>query len=260
MTTDEQTQEAASRRAAAYPDLHGVRRVAVLGAGVIGVSWCAWFLARGFEVAVFDPDADARASVAGFVARAWPSLQALGLVLPDTDGSRLQVHDDVVGAVAGAQFVQECGPDRLPLKQALFDAVDAALAPGVVVATSTSSLLVSDLQAGRRHAQRYVAGHHFNPPHLVPLVEVVGGSLTDPAAVDWAMAFYRVNGRHPVRLGQGGRRPHCQPSHRGALPGGGAHRLRGHRQRAGRRRRRALRTRVALRHHGTTPDLSPGWR
>lgn len=202
MTTDEQTQEAASSRTSAYPDLHGVRRVAVLGAGVIGASWCAWFLARGFEVAVFDPDADARASVAGFVARAWPSLQALGLVLPDTDGSRLQVHDDVAGAVAGAQFVQECGPDRLPLKQALFDAVDAALAPGVVVATSTSSLLVSDLQAGRRHAQRYVAGHPFNPPHLVPLVEVVGGSLTDPAAVDWAMAFYRVNGRHPVRLGR----------------------------------------------------------
>ncbi len=183
-----------------FPDVANVRRVAVLGAGVIGASWCALFLARGFAVSVCDPDARARRAVADFVARAWPALEALGVVVEGADRTRLGVHDEVAAAVAGVDFVQECGPDREPVKHALFDAIDAALDADVVVATSTSSLLVSRLQAGRRHPQRYVAGHPFNPPHLLPLVEVVGGELTDPRAVDWAMDFYRAIGRHPVRV------------------------------------------------------------
>ena len=183
-----------------YPDQLRVHRVAVLGAGVIGASWSAWFLARGFEVAVYDPDGAARGAVAGYVARAWPALERLGLVRDGAGADRLSLHDDVAGAVADAHFVQECGPDREPVKQALFDEIDAALAADVVVATSTSSLLVSRLQQGRRHPQRYVAGHPFNPPHLLPLVEVVGGELTDPAAVDWAMDFYARHGRKPVRV------------------------------------------------------------
>ena len=186
----------------AFPEIESVRRVAVVGAGVIGASWAAWFLARGFEVAACDPDPCARAALPDFVARAWPALESLGLVVPGADRERLSVHAGVAETVAGADFVQENGPDREAVKHALFDAIDETLSPAVVVATSTSSLLVSRLQAGRRHPQRYVAGHPFNPPHLLPLVEVVGGQLTDPAAVDWAMAFYRAIGRHPVRVGK----------------------------------------------------------
>jgi 3-hydroxyacyl-CoA dehydrogenase len=176
-----------------------VRRVAVIGTGTIGASWAAWFLARGLEVAAWDPAPDTEARVRRHVAEAWPTLERLGLA-PGASPDRLSVHGDPAAAVAGAGFVQESAPERLEVKRELLARIDAAVGADAVLATSTSGILVSELQRGRRSAARMVVGHPFNPPHLIPLVEVVGGEATDPAAVDAAMAFYAAVGKRPIRL------------------------------------------------------------
>jgi 3-hydroxyacyl-CoA dehydrogenase len=181
------------------PDPAKVAQVAVLGAGTIGASWTAQFLARGLAVAVYDPAPDGEERVREFVARAWPALERLGLS-DNADPSRVSFHDDPAAAVAGAALVQENGPENLELKRSLFAALDAALAPDAVVASSTSGLMPSELQAGRRGPERYVVGHPFNPPHLIPLVEVVGGRATDPAVIDWTAEFYAALGKRPIRI------------------------------------------------------------
>jgi carnitine 3-dehydrogenase len=176
-----------------------VDRVAVLGAGTIGASWTAQFLARGLSVAVYDPAPDVPTRVREFVAQAWPTLERLGLSA-DADPGRISFHDDPAAAVEGAALVQENGPENLQIKRALFARIDAALPPEAVVASSTSGFMPSELQAGRRGPERYVVGHPFNPPHLIPLVEVVGGQATDPAVVDWTAEFYAALGKRPIKI------------------------------------------------------------
>jgi carnitine 3-dehydrogenase len=183
-----------SRRA---PDR--VRRVGVVGAGTIGASWTAIFLARGLEVAVFDPRADADRFVRRFVEQAWPALERLGL-MQDADPTRLRMVDDPARAVEGADLVQESGPEHLPTKRELYARMEAGLGTETVVASSTSGFMPSELQEGRTGPERYVVGHPFNPPHLIPLVEVVGGRATDPAVVDWTYDFYRALGKQPIRV------------------------------------------------------------
>lgn len=183
----------------ARPDASAVRRVAVLGAGTIGASWTALFLSRGLAVQVYDPAPDTEELVRAFVARAWPALERLGLG-PDADSSRFTVHADPAAAVAGAALVQESGPENLAAKRGLYARIDAALEPEAVLASSTSGLMPSELQEGRTAPERYVVGHPFNPPHLIPLVEVVGGRATDPAVVDWTAEFYAALGKRPIRL------------------------------------------------------------
>jgi carnitine 3-dehydrogenase len=176
-----------------------VERVAVLGAGTIGASWTAQFLARGLAVAVYDPAPEAAARVQAFVEQAWPTLERLGLS-PGADPTRLGFHDDPAAAVDGAALVQESGPESLELKRRLFAEMEGGLAPDAVVASSTSGLMPSELQADRARPERYVVGHPFNPPHLIPLVEVVGGRATDPAVVDWTADFYAAIGKRPIRI------------------------------------------------------------
>ena len=177
----------------------GVSRAAVLGVGTIGASWAAYFLARGLDVAASDPAPHAEGFLRHFVEQAWPTLERLGLS-EGADPARLTFHADPVAAVQGAGFVQENGPERIDVKAALFEQVDAALPPEVLIASSSSTLLPSDMQARCRHPERLVLGHPFNPPHLIPLVEVAGGKRTAPEAVDRAMRFYAAVGKHPIRL------------------------------------------------------------
>ena len=177
----------------------GVSRVAVLGVGTIGASWAAYFLAHGLDVSASDPAPHAEGFLRHFVEQAWPTLQRLGLS-EGADPARLTFHADPVAAVQGAGFVQENGPERIDLKVALFEQVDAALPPEVLIASSSSTLLPSDMQARCRHPERLVLGHPFNPPHLIPLVEVAGGKQTAPEAVERAMRFYAAVGKHPIRL------------------------------------------------------------
>jgi 3-hydroxyacyl-CoA dehydrogenase len=181
------------------PDPAQVDRVAVLGAGTIGASWTAQFLARGLSVAVHDPAPGYEARVRAFVQTAWPTLERLGLPAK-ADPTRITFHDDPAAAVEGVALVQENGPENLEAKRGLFARIDAALPPETVVASSTSGFMPSELQAGRRGPERYVVGHPFNPPHLIPLVEVVGGRATDPAVVDWTADFYAALGKRPIRI------------------------------------------------------------
>ncbi len=183
----------------ARPAADQVQRVAVIGAGTIGASWAAQFLAGGLEVAVFDPAPDTAGRVRRFVDAAWPTLDRLGLV-EDADPTRITVHADPAAAVRGAQFVQESGPENLTIKRELLGRMEAGLEPWTIVASSTSGLLPSDLQSGRQGPERYVVGHPFNPPHLIPLVEVVGGRRTDPGVVDWTADFYRWLGKRPIKI------------------------------------------------------------
>jgi 3-hydroxyacyl-CoA dehydrogenase len=173
--------------------------VAIIGAGTIGASWAALCLAHGQTVRVFDPRPDCEGFVKDFIARAWPALTRLGLG-EDADPDRVSFFAEPAAAVAGAGFVQESGPEDLAAKRALYGTFENGLEPDAVLASSTSGFMPSDLQAGRIGPERYVVGHPFNPPHLMPLVEVVGGRETEPAAVDRAMAFYAALGKHPIRI------------------------------------------------------------
>ncbi|MDN3054773.1 3-hydroxyacyl-CoA dehydrogenase NAD-binding domain-containing protein [Streptomyces sp. SRF1] len=176
-----------------------VRRVACVGAGVIGGGWVAHFLARGYDVTAWDPAPDAEEKLRRLVAAAWPALEQIGLA----DGAspdRLTVAATLAEAVADAQFVQESAPEKLELKRSLLAQLDAAAPPGVVIASSTSGYPMTDMQTEAADPGRLVVGHPFNPPYLIPLVEVVGGKQTDAAAVEWASHFYEAAGKSVITM------------------------------------------------------------
>ncbi|BBQ01028.1 hydroxyacyl-CoA dehydrogenase (plasmid) [Burkholderia sp. SFA1] len=174
-----------------------IERVAVVGTGVIGASWAAYFLARGLQVSATDPAPGARERLTAAVARHWPALERIGLS-NGASQSNLTFHEDLESALSGAQFVQENGPEREDLKLDLLRRMDAALPEDVVIASSTSGLLMSRVQRACRHPSRVVLGHPFNPPHLIPLVEVIGGEATSAVSLERAMAFYRAIGKRPI--------------------------------------------------------------
>lgn len=177
-----------------------VTKVAVIGAGTIGASWAAYFLSRGLDVTASDPAPEAEAFARDYVANAWPTLQKLGAVVAGAMPERLRFERDPKQAVAGAAFVQESGPEREDVKIALFAELDAALPPEAIIASSSSGLLISRIQSKCRHPERCALGHPFNPPHLIPLVEVVGGKETSPQAIERTLAFYRTIGKHPIHI------------------------------------------------------------
>jgi carnitine 3-dehydrogenase len=167
-----------------------IKTVAVVGTGVIGASWAALFLAHGLDVVATDPAPGAEERLRADVADT-------GIAAPD----QLTFVADVAEAVADADFVQENGPEREDVKHAVFAALDAAARPDVVLASSSSGMLPSAIaKACTLHPERVLVGHPFNPPHLLPLVEVVPGEKTGEAAVDQAMAFYTALGKKPIRL------------------------------------------------------------
>ena len=176
-----------------------LERVAVIGAGTIGASWAALFLARGLSVQVFDAAPDAEAKVRGYVANAWPSLERLGLA-ERGNPERISFHGEPQAAAAGAQFVQESVPERIEIKHETYRLIEAALDPETVIATSTSGIMIKDLQTGLSHPERLVLAHPFNPPHLIPLVELLGNAVTDPAVVDWAESFFQGCGKVTIRV------------------------------------------------------------
>jgi len=181
------------------PEPSKIERVAVIGAGTIGASWATFFLSKGLEVAIYDPKSDAELGIRAFIDKAWPALERLGLD-NNANPEKLRFHDDPADAVADIAFVQESGPEDLEAKQELYARLERTLEPSTIVASSTSGFMPSELQAGRSGPERYVVGHPFNPPHLIPLVEVIGGPAADPAVVDWTVAFYAGLGKRPIRI------------------------------------------------------------
>ena len=176
-----------------------VRRVSVVGAGVIGGGWALHYLRMGLDVDVYDPSPRAEADLLRMLEVTWPLLERVGLRL-GASPDRLRVHAGLADAVGDADMVQESSPEDSTLKRAVLAAIDEAAPPDAVIASSTSGFAMTMLQADCVHPERCVVGHPFNPPYLIPLVEVVGGQKTDQAAVDWLTAFYLAVGKRPLRL------------------------------------------------------------
>jgi carnitine 3-dehydrogenase len=175
------------------------KQVAVIGAGTIGASWAACFLARGLSVVASDPAPDAEAFIRNYIETAWPTLVRLGLA-PGASMARFRFQRDPVNAVNAADFVQESAPERMEVKVELFERLDRVLPPEVILASSSSGLLISDIADRCRHPERCIISHPFNPPHMIPLVEVVGGRHTSPAIIERALVFYREIGKRPIHV------------------------------------------------------------
>src|ERR1700688_73903 len=177
-----------------------IHRVAIIGTGVIGASWTALFLANGLEVVATDVAPNAEAALKRFVEAAWPALERLGLA-PGASQSKLTFTADLLAAVKGADLVQENGPERIDFKKKLYGQLDELLPADVIIASSSSGLTMSEIQSGcPSHPERCVIGHPFNPPHLVPLVEIVGGAKTSEATIRRASEFYTALGKQAIRL------------------------------------------------------------
>lgn len=177
-----------------------VNRVAIIGTGVIGASWAALFLAKGLEVVATDVAPNAEASLKKFIEEAWPALSRLGLS-PGASQANLEFTSDLPTAVERADFVQENGPERIDFKKKLYGQLDELLPPDVIVASSSSGLTMSEIQLGcSSHPERCVIGHPFNPPHIIPLVEIVGGAKTSGDTIRRASEFYTGLGKRTVRL------------------------------------------------------------
>jgi 3-hydroxyacyl-CoA dehydrogenase len=176
-----------------------IRRIAIVGTGVIGASWAAEFLARGFDVIATDPAPDAEAKLRAYVDAAWPALTEIGLS-PGASKERLSFTLDMKKAVSRADLVQENGPERPDFKIKLFADLDAATPASSIIASSSSGITMSVMQSACKHPERCVVGHPFNPPHMIPLVEVVGGAKTSPETVQRAIAFYASIGKKPIHL------------------------------------------------------------
>ena len=177
-----------------------INTVAIIGTGVVGASWAALFLAKGLEVVATDVAPDADASLRHFVEAAWPALKRLGLA-PGASQSNLKFAADLATAVKNADFVQENGPERIDFKKKLYAQLDELLPADVIIASSSSGLTMSAIQSDcPSHPERCVIGHPFNPPHLVPLVEIVGGAKTSEETIQRAFEFYTSIGKRAVRL------------------------------------------------------------
>src|SRR6201998_730133 len=193
-------------------DTKPIRRIAIIGPGVIGASWSSLFLAKGLQVVATDPAPNAEAALRKFVETAWPSLKRLGLS-PGASQSNLTFTADLPKALRGPDLVQETGPERIEFKQKLYGQLDELLPPDVIIASSSSGLTMSEIQKGApSHPERGVIAHPFNPPHLIPLTEIVGGAKTSEATIRRAEEFYTSIGQRTVRLNK-------------EMPGHGAHRL-----------------------------------
>ena len=177
-----------------------IQSIAIIGTGVIGASWTALYLAKGLNVAATDVAPNAETALRRFVESAWPALKRLGLA-PGASRLNLKFTTALAEAVKGADLVQENGPERIDFKKELYGQLDKLLPPNVIIASSSSGLTMSEIQSGApSHPERCVIAHPFNPPHLVPLVEIVGGAKTSEATIRRAAEFYASIGQRTVRL------------------------------------------------------------
>jgi carnitine 3-dehydrogenase len=170
-----------------------IKRVAVIGCGTVGASWAALFLGHGLDVAAYDPSPGAEERLQSFVDHALDQLAELGI----REKGELRFSGDLTDVLGAADFVQENVPEDEALTRRMLADIDALAAEGVIVASSTSALLRSSIVAECKTPHRFIVAHPFNPPHLIPLVELVG---EDEAIVQQAAEFYRTIGRRPVIL------------------------------------------------------------
>ena len=182
-----------------YQSLDAVKNITVVGTGTIGASWATYFLSKGFKVNAWDPSDGWKQRILSFINNAWPQIQSLGFI-GEFKETNIILCSSLEEALTGTDFVQESAPEQLKLKQSLFKQIDEYASKNIIVSSSTSGLIMSDMQDRLENANRFVVGHPFNPPHLIPLVEVLGGKNTDVLAVDWAINFYNKIGKHAIKL------------------------------------------------------------
>src|SRR6267378_3205661 len=176
-----------------------VKSIGIVGTGVIGASWAAFYLSRGFDVRATDPADGAEGRLRDLVAGYWPTLEQLGLTRGASQ-DRLTFGTDISKILSGVAFVQENGPERLDIKRDLIANIDAAIPDHAIIATSSSGILISSIQDAAKHPERVLLGHPFSPPHLIPLVEVLGGKLTSEEYIAEAISFYASVGKKPIRI------------------------------------------------------------
>src|SRR6202795_1296912 len=176
-----------------------IRNVAIVGTGVIGASWAALYLAHGLNVIVTDPAPNAEENLRKFIDAAWKDLTVIGLS-PNASPEHLQFTTDMKKALSNADLVQENGPERQDFKIKLFADIDAATPEDSIIASSSSGLTMSVMQSACKHPERCVTGHPFNPPHVIPLVEVVAGAKTSPQTVKQVISFYKSIGKKPIHV------------------------------------------------------------
>jgi 3-hydroxyacyl-CoA dehydrogenase len=176
-----------------------IKRIAIVGTGVIGASWAAEYLARGFDVVATDPAPNAEANLRKYVDEAWKDLTNIGLS-KGASRDRLTFTKDSKEALSKADLVQENGPERPDFKMKLFADMDEVAPVDSIIASSSSGITPSVMQSKCKHPERILVGHPFNPPHIVPLVEVVGGTKTSPEAIQQALAFYASIGKKPIHV------------------------------------------------------------
>jgi 3-hydroxyacyl-CoA dehydrogenase len=176
-----------------------IRRIAIVGTGVIGASWAALFLARGLDVVATDPAPNAEKNLRDYIDSAWPALEQLGLT-GGASKERLSFTAKLNEALENVDLVQENGPERPDFKIKLFADMDALTPESTILASSSSGIPIGISQSSCKHPERCVIGHPFNPPHLIPLVEVVGSEKTSSATIERAMAFYASIGKRPIHV------------------------------------------------------------
>ena len=177
------------------------KQIGLIGTGSVGCGWAAIYVARGYKVVASDPAPDAEKRVHAFIADSWDALRKLGIATterpPQDSVSFVASHGEVAKI---ADLVHENAPENIPLKQAVYEQIEAHASSELVIASSTGGIPPTQLQAKMRHPERLVVCHPFNPPHLVPLVEVIGGEKTAPDVVEWALRFMRTLGKQPIRI------------------------------------------------------------
>src|ERR1051326_2662664 len=176
-----------------------IRRIAIVGTGVIGASWAAYYLARGFDVVATDPAPNAEANLRKYVDEAWSERTTIGLS-QGASRDRLSFTTTMQEELSQADLVQENAPERPDFKMKLYAEMDEVTPVDSLLASSSSGITPTVIQSKCKHPERVVIGHPFNPPHIIPLVEVVGGSKTSPDAVQQAMKFYASIGKKPIHL------------------------------------------------------------
>jgi carnitine 3-dehydrogenase len=177
------------------------KRIGLIGTGSVGCGWAAVYIARGYDIIASDPAVDAEKRARAFIVDTWDALHKLGVVtvgsFPDEKLSFAATPADVASS---AELVHENAPENLPLKQSIYNEIESAASATLVIASSTGGIPPTQLQAKMRHPERLIVCHPFNPPHIVPLVEIIGGEKTSIAIVDWALRFFRALGKKPIRV------------------------------------------------------------
>ncbi|MEM7130678.1 MAG: 3-hydroxyacyl-CoA dehydrogenase NAD-binding domain-containing protein [Chloroflexota bacterium] len=180
-------------------EINNITHIGIVGTGTIGGGWVAHFLRNGLQVQAWDPAADAEEKLRQRIANVWPVLERLELH-PDASPENLTFGATLEEAVSGVHFVQESTPERLPTKVATLQEIDGACPLETIIANSTSGYLMNAMAVECQYPERCVVAHPFNPPYLIPLVEVVAGPQTSPKVHQDAVDFYRATGKQPLKL------------------------------------------------------------